>query len=733
MAKYSITFENLPKQLSRLRVIKKDKVYTLPEAEYLYQQMMNQAEEKGLDFNTLENMICVIKIERPDEDNEFPEFEIPAYDPSNPKLSDKISFDLSKERSMLSDSEEDQQKLKQINSIEEGIMDEFLKPYDPEESEKQEDYRKGRHSKHAKKMISLPFSRSKQKKTAEKEGEGVDKDQIQRQLAEEAQFEASVPPKVEEVSNVEPPVQSPRKEDIQSPKPIVEGEATKQFIQNTPKFKSKEAREPEAIAKPVVNKTEMKEPISSQPMTRPINKAQFVQTNSDEIQQSIQQLLAIIRDPKEKGFDFILQHLVYQPDDSDFVKKEKKDYLKDVYSTQDLEKHYLELKAYIQQLQNESNQALNDYYEQVMKRDDSKALEEEHQRLKKQIQAEYKERFEQLNQQLDQEYQLAKEAMETRHEQELKDLKQRQSKEIQHLSETHKNKKHASQQDLEQALTSQFKQTWKEKEFEGKEAIQTKKNADLTIGKENILSQLKSNLQAKELEEHQFMKQWIARWNKGIQSKQESFQHSYTLYQEKLAKEAEEKQRQEEQAKEERRLKLEEEKLAVEKQQTSAGEIQKDAEIQQLQQKINDLNQQLDSERLENANIQNQFLQTIQDQRQQMSQWVSYPTSSPEKKSDSVPLSKVKKWIVGGVATALLATGAVGFGVKAHYDHVAEAKAQQEAKQAQTEKQKKLEESLEKTKATLDEVKRDNESLNKENQKQAKQLESQKKAKDDSK
>lgn len=147
MAVYTLTFESLPKALSKLKVIKKDKVYTLPEAEYLYQELMKQAGEKGLDLNTLDNMICVIKIERPDEDDEVSEFDIPSYDPSNPKLSDKISFDLSKERSMLGDSDEDQKLFKQLDAIEEGLMSEFLKPYDPQEHVEQTSFKKGRHAK----------------------------------------------------------------------------------------------------------------------------------------------------------------------------------------------------------------------------------------------------------------------------------------------------------------------------------------------------------------------------------------------------------------------------------------------------------------------------------------------------------------------------------------------------------------------------------------------------------
>lgn len=143
----------------------------------------------------------------------------------------------------------------------------------------------------------------------------------------------------------------------------------------------------------------------------------------------------------------------------------------------------------------------------------------------------------------------------------------------------------------------------------------------------------------------------------------------------------------------------------------------------------------MEAERLENANMQNQFVQTIQDQRYNLGQLMNQPhfSSQEDKKKDSVPLSKVKKWVVGGVATALIAIGLVGFGVKAHYDNVAEAKAQQEAQQAQAEKQQALEKSLKETQDSLDEVKKDNQALNEENQKQAKQLESQKKEKDDSK
>lgn len=723
MAVYTLTFESLPKALSKLKVIKKDKVYTLPEAEYLYQELMKQAEEKGLDLNALDNMICVIKIERPDEDDEVSEFDIPSYDPSNPKLSDKISFDLSKERSMLGDSDEDQKLFKKLDEIEEGLMSEFLKPYDPEENVEQTSFKKGRHAK--KKKLEWPFTKQKYQTSDEDDEQQEAQQALQRQLEEEAQFMESPIPK--ESSDCQEVVKEMSvKEDIQPHKPIVKGEATKRFIENSPR--KSDSSEIIQNVNPVSKEVSQLDTLQN----KPIDKAEFVRTKSDDIQTLVNQLLDVILIPKNQGTSYILDHLIYQPDDSDFVKKAKQDYLKDVYSTQDLESRYLELKSDIQQLQNESNQALNDYYDQVMKRDDSQGLMKEHEQLKAQVKEEYQQRLSQLEQQLDKDYQLSLEAMKERHQQELIDLKQQHKKESQQLDETHKNKKHSGQKDLEEALTAQFKTTWHQKELEGKNRILENKNADLKIGKENILSQLKASLQAKELEEQQFMKAWIKRWNQGIQSKQESFNHAYTLYQDRLDKEAEEKRLKETEAKEERRLKLEEEKVAVDKQRQDASVIQKEAEIKQLNQTIEDLKRQLEAERLENADIQNQFLQTIQDQRYNIHQLMN-PSSEEKKETDNVPLSKVKKWLVGGVATALLAVGAVGFGVKAHYDNVAEAQAQQEAQQAQTKKQQELEKTLKDTQASLDEVKKDNQELNKENQKQAKQLESQKKEKDDSK
>lgn len=717
MVVYTLTFESLPKQLTKLKVIKKDKVYTLPEAEYLYQEMMNKAEEKGIDLNTLENMVCVVKIERPDEDDELSEFDIPSYDPSNPKLSDKISFDLSKERSMLGDSDEDQEMFKKLDNIEEGLMREFLKPYNPQENIEQNSMsKKARHVK--KKKIEWPFT--KEKYLSSDEDDEQERQQIlQRQLEEEEEF---ISKKDDETIKEE----ASDEEEILPCKPIVAGEATKRFIENSPKkFNDKEIIQTDNRVTKEVSSLDTSK-------TKPIDKAEFIKTKSDDIQTLVNQLLDTVLIPKNQGSSYILDHLMYQPDDSDFVKKSKQDYLKDVYSTQDLESRYLELKAEIQQLQNESNQALNDYYDQVMKRDDSQELMKEHDQLKTQIKEEYQQRLSQLEQQLDKDYQLSTEAMKERHHQELMDLKQQHQKESQQLDETHKNKKHSGQKDLEEALTAQFKTTWQQKESEGKNRILENKNADLEIGKENILSQLKTTLQAKELEEQQYMKQWIKRWNQGIQAKQESFNHAYTLHQEQLAKEAEAKRLKEAEAKEERRLRLEEERVAVDKQRQEASAIQKDAEIKQLNQTIEDLKRQLEDERLENADIQNQFVQTIQDQRYNISQLMNH--SSEEKKEiDNVPISKVKKWIVGGVATALLAISAVGFGVKAHYDNVAEAQAQEEAQQEQTQKQQELEKTLKETQDSLDEVKKDNQALNEENQKQAKQLESQKKEKDDSK
>ena len=727
MADYSITFEILPKPLWKLKLIKKNKAYTLPEAEYLYDQMMKQANEKKIDLNILGNILCVVRIKQLDSPEKASEFDLPAYDPSNPRLSDKISFDLSKARSLLGTSEEDQKTLKDLDEIEEGMMEEFLKPYDPEISEKEASHsfllKKGQHSK-SRHRFSWPFTKERYQ---QEDDDTTESNDIQRQLEEEAQYEASLSSHQTETSSNEV-VQSESKhkesmnDDLSSVKPIVKGEATKRFIENTPTSQRKES------PKPSIGQEE--KPLSK---IQPLDKATFIKTQSDDIQQTIQQVLDLIQVPKEEGVRYLLDHLVYEPDDVDFIKKEKQDYLKEVYSTQDLEKHYLELKSYIQQLQNESNQALNDYYNQVMKRDDSQALTNEHQRSKEKTQSEYQQRFDHLMQQLDHEYQLAKEAMEARHDQEKKDLAQRHEKEQQQLTENHQHKKQTSQQDLEQALTTQFKTEWKQKEAEGKASIQTQKNADLMIGKDNILSQLKANIQDKEIEERQYMKQWIARWNKGIQAKQSHFQNAYTLYKEQLQQQAEEKRRQEAEAKEERRMKLEEEKLAVEKQQSSAQQIQNEAEIKQLKQTIDNLTKQLEDERLDNANLQNQFLQTIQDQRYHMSQWMKQPSSTEPTTSDSIPLSKVKKWVVGGIAGLLLATGAVGFGVKSYDQHVANVKAQQEAQREQTKKQKELEEALKATKSTLDDVKKENQSLNKENQKQAQQLADQQKEKDDSK
>ena len=681
MLEYRLKFTSLPRDFKKVKIIKKGKEYTLPEAEDLYGKTIETLKEKEVDLSQLGTFNC--EISSINQTNIL-EFTLPAFNFEAPQLQDAIAFDFSKDKMTLSDSEEAKEKLAEINEVEDSLLSEFLQPVESLKEETQSD-----------------------KKDKIEEAKKVEKASLQQQQ-EEAEFLASYSGESSD-SDV---YSEPNSETIRE---------TAQHDESLPN--DEEVMNPNLIDDSVVGTRQ--ERFQHKKETELLSKKEFVMLSSPEIEKEIQTLESIIQIPQREGISFILNHMEVKPSDNDFIKQEKQHYLTDNYSVDELEKREITLKQKIDHLLNESNDTLNQFYDQVASKDDSGILKEHQRLLKHDIEEEYQVKSQHEKEQNEHEYQLSVETMTQRHHQEQIDLKNRQEKEKHQLLTTHQSRQKEQLVALERQLEEKYTTEWQQIEFNDKEQSVKNKNDNLAIGKENIQSQVLNKLRQYVLEERTYIQQYIQTWNQRLDHQQEAFELSYQTYlnqQEEQQRQTEENERK---AQEERHLRLEEDKIALKKEEFTSSLRDKEHEIHRLKEQLEEERQKGKQESLDYANRQNELIQTINQQKETMKDLMNH--QDPQQ-GQGVAKNTVKKWTLIGSIVAVLGMGAVGFGVSQYYTHQNE---QVQAKQTQEQKQKELEETLKENQQQMDALKQEKDKLEKKNQDSQKALEKTQQALDD--
>lgn len=672
MLEYRLKFTTLPREFKKLKFIKKGKEYTLPEAEDLYGKTIDALKEKEMNLNQLGTFNC--EISSMNQSNIF-EFTLPAYNLEAPHLQDAIAFDLSKEKMTLSESEDTKEKLAEINEVEDSLLSEFLKP----------------------------IHQSDEKQSADKEDEEDNQaEELIKRQQEEAEFLESYSQKDEE-SNQEN---------------LIENEVSDSYLMNEDNLNT--TLEEDSFTPTTETRQER---LQHQKETELLSKKDFVTLSSNEIKQEIQSLESIIQTPKQEGVSFVLDKMEIQPSDNEFIKEEKKQYLTDNYSNNELETREIALKQKINQLLNESNDALNQFYDQVISKNDHDILMEHQTVLKNDIDQEYQVKSQHQKQQNEHDYQLSIESMQQRHHQEVVDLKNNQEKEKQELVNTYQSRLKEQLMALEQDLEEKYTTEWHQIEFNDKEQLTKNKNDNLMIGKENIQSQVLNKLRQYSLEERTYLQQYVQLWNQRLAQHQDIFENTYQEYLEKQAKQQRQKEENEQKAQKERQLRLEEDKISLKKEEFASSLRDKEHEISLLKEQLEEERQKGKQDHIDYVNRQNDLIKTINAQKENMEQLMNRQNNS-----QGIAIKTVKKWTMVGSLVALLGMTAVGFGVHQYYTHQNEQSKQEQVQKEQAEKQKELEDTLEANQKQMEDLKQEKETLSKKNQDSQKALEKTQKA-----
>lgn len=653
MLNYRLKFKKLPRQMKKNKQIKIGTEYTLFEADNLYKEVIQSIEDKVALSKEKISFDIISK-----EDGDILSFKLQAYNMEAPTLQDAVAFDFSQSKMKLGDDPKEKEILKRTIEIEESMMSEFNQiDVEPEELEQQD-------------SSSIDN---------QKENDSI----IRKQEEEQAYLE-----QLEAQKKQQEAIENDGDEIDEAPIPLQEEHSIEDSL-----YEEEKIEEPQEVPTRQSRHTMVKEESL-------LDKQAFVSIDNPDIKQKVKALENQLLETQSKGVSFILSHLTYLPSDNDFIRKAKQAFVTENYSDEPILNRTRIHQKRVNEMYSDSSDTLQQFYEQETNKGYEQKLEQDHQQLIASIKNEYQVKSPALKNEKEKQYQLALEAMENRHKQEQESLSQQQLSEKQSLKSECQMNLQDEKQALEKELNQRYTVDWESIQINDKNDWVRHTNDNLTIGKQNVEQQVLDKMNQFEIEDSDFYQQWIQHWQQKVDAHQEEFQQAYRQYEEeRQAKEAKEKE-DEEAKRAERQLALEENKVAVQKEELNQQLKQKDYEIQSLKSELEKKEQDYKQSQVEAKQRENELMRTITESNQ-MQQAFHQESQSTQPKPEVYSKAQVKKWVFGGVAGTMLAIGMIGFGVKTHYDNVAESEAQAQAQKLQEKKQTQLEKDLKENQEAL--------------------------------
>lgn len=722
---YQLKVNKQPKVVKATKAFKTNKYYSLYEAEQQYQEIFNiNSEIKNMDDLTLDITISTNQKGK-DGQNEY-EMDIPVSNFDS--LSELVSLEMQRYLSSVSDSE-----ALVIQRDADVIAKEFLTPTFPTRSSQHEGQSlmtrlKNRHASsndtkvQGKTKTEVESDSSQDQELKQKE------EQVHQFLSESSNTEPLEPINQDEVKVEEASVPFPTKSEMDD-----QTEHTGIKIRKS-KGASHQAN------KGMYSEYSMKQVQKSQSILT--DEAEYIESLKEDgdVLQAKEEALKPLKDAISQGDDFVIQKMVLNPTDSKRMLELKKNYIQNNYNRDRLNQIQAQLDILIQDSTAESRQTLQKCYHEVLGDKGKEALNQAIKEKTEKLEAEYQQALnEDVNRlgdtqkveknRMEKRHVEEKNSLESRHKQELIDLSEKQTKEMDQLIKNRQYDFSQRKQDELDRLKEQSHEQWVE---------QT--NKELDIERQTIKKSFISKIQMIGMQGNKTLKDFIASWQKNLQSQQDEFnkQEQHLIEEEEHARqlreqEAEkaEKQRLEEEAKAERdrQLQLEEDKLRlqqkqieVEQQKNDKAIIEKETTIKELQTQLQEMKEdlkiaqeKLHEERIERIQDKSRFNETIELQQRNFEIEQQKAQFQPSEEKGKALSDKQKKHLITASIITVLGVGVAGMGWKSHQDALAEQTKQEALQKAQAQKQSDLEKSLKETQESLKSVKDENKKLSQKN------------------
>lgn len=722
---YQLKVNKQPKVVKATKAFKTNKYYSLYEAEQQYQEIFNiNSEIKNMDDLTLDITISTNQKGK-DGQNEY-EMDIPVSNFDS--LSELVSLEMQRYLSSVSDSE-----ALVIQRDADVIAKEFLTPTFPTRSSQHEGQSlmtrlKNRHASsndtkvQGKTKTEVESDSSQDQELKQKE------EQVHQFLSESSNTEPLEPINQDEVKVEEASVPFPTKSEMDD-----QTEHTGIKIRKS-KGASHQAN------KGMYPEYSMKQVQKSQSILT--DEAEYIESLKEDgdVLQAKEEALKPLKDAISQGDDFVIQKMVLNPTDSKRMLELKKNYIQNNYNRDRLNQIQAQLDILIQDSTAESRQTLQKCYHEVLGDKGKEALNQAIKEKTEKLEAEYQQALnEDVNRlgdtqkveknRMEKRHVEEKNSLESRHKQELIDLSEKQTKEMDQLIKNRQYDFSQRKQDELDRLKEQSHEQWVE---------QT--NKELDIERQTIKKSFISKIQMIGMQGNKTLKDFIASWQKNLQSQQDEFnkQEQHLIEEEEHARqlreqEAEkaEKQRLEEEAKAERdrQLQLEEDKLRlqqkqieVEQQKNDKAIIEKETTIKELQIQLQEMKEdlkiaqeKLHEERIERIQDKSRFNETIELQQRNFEIEQQKAQFQPSEEKGKALSDKQKKHLITASIITVLGVGVAGMGWKSHQDALAEQTKQEALQKAQAQKQSDLEKSLKETQESLKSVKDENKKLSQKN------------------
>ncbi|CAM4051752.1 hypothetical protein [Catellicoccus marimammalium] len=691
---YGIRFEKMSKPIKNLKIIKRNKNYSLGRAEYLYQKVIQKLGNSYQPSGNHHDFEIAIYNTDPTNTEEL-EIEI-TYDPTQ-TLAQLISKDIHKTISEEKDVAQQQRWIQQEQEIGEQFMREQNQTVEEEEEEQKTSFRSRlSRKKSTSSAPAIPQHKEEPKEEVEKE----------------------------EVSSVPAP--------LPSSKP------------NIPKrnlnmdFEPASTPVPQHEEEPVEEvKEEVKEEVNEPELPTLMNESEFLNANTPQLQNAIDTVLQPIITAKDGGVEYILSHLNSDLSESDYQNQLKEEYLQSIYSPEKYDYVYQLIKERCAGILGTTKKSLEEAKEtQIDTINYSSELEQEKEKVKEEITEKCNQEKEEKKQKIDKEFESTKEELQTRHDQEKKELNERQTSEMKQLEKEHDQRWEQSKSEIEEENKRILDERNKELEFTFEEKTINEKNGKSQEVRESILSNSVKLIEALSGERDAKLKALQSNYQNKLDDKKEEFDKAEQKHIQEEKEEEKKERRAKAEAHRQRLIELKEEenriaRLEAEKMAQKNEELTQEIKglKEELQDTISKQKEQAELDRMKNLQYQNQVLEQQNDIKYQQMQVSSSDQSKQE-------ISKLKKMIAGISVGAVLGMGAIGFGVYGHFENKqAEAEArmeQQKKEEAQKEEQKKMQDRLDKYDEQLKSILKSNDDLKKENDQKTKEVEKlQKKVKQD--
>lgn len=720
---YQLKVNKQPKVVKATKAFKTNKYYSLYEAEQQYQEIFNiNSEIKNMDDLTLDITISTNQKGK-DGQNEY-EMDIPVSNFDS--LSELVSLEMQRYLSSVSDSE-----ALVIQRDADVIAKEFLTPTFPTRSSQHEGQSL---------MTRLKNRHASSNDTKVQGKTEVKSDSSQDQ--ELKQKEEQVHQFLSESSNTEPlePINQVEVKVEEASVPfLTKSEMDDQTEHTGIKIRKSKGASHQAN-KGMYPEYSMKQVQKSQSILT--DEAEYIESLKEDgdVLQAKEEALKPLKDAISQGDDFVIQKMALNPTDSKRMLELKKNYIQNNYNRDRLNQIQAQLDILIQDSTAESRQTLQKCYHEVLGDKGKEALNQAIKEKTEKLEAEYQQALnEDVNRlgdtqkveknRMEKRHVEEKNSLESRHKQELIDLSEKQTKEMDQLIKNRQYDFSQRKQDELDRLKEQSHEQWVE---------QTNKELDIEC--QTIKKSFISKIQMIGMQGNKTLKDFIASWQKNLQSQQDEFnkQEQHLIEEEEHARqlreqEAEkaEKQRLEAEAKAERdrQLQLEEDKLRlqqkqieVEQQKNDKAIIEKETTIKELQTQLQEMKEdlkiaqeKLHEERIERIQDKSRFNETIELQQRNFEIEQQKAQFQPSEEKEKALSDKQKKHLITASIITVLGVGVAGMGWKSHQDALAEQTKQEALQKAQAQKQSDLEKSLKETQESLKSVKDENKKLSQKN------------------